>query len=118
MIFHVPTHHFFFFFFSSRRRHTRLQGDWSSDVCSSDSNDSVGFNGYANLTFERDALTVQYYSLAQRGGDGGRGTGYNNSKLLVTERWRVGAGELRLGGVRRGGGGGAGGGGGLGRARA
>src|SRR6266446_8144742 len=26
----------FFFFFSSRRRHTRLHGDWSSDVCSSD----------------------------------------------------------------------------------
>src|SRR5256885_11768463 len=26
----------FIFFFSSRRRHTRLQGDWSSDVCSSD----------------------------------------------------------------------------------
>src|SRR5215467_13618218 len=26
----------FFFFFSSRRRHTRLQGDWNSDVCSSD----------------------------------------------------------------------------------
>src|SRR5580658_2081552 len=24
------------FFFSSRRRHTSLQGDWSSDVCSSD----------------------------------------------------------------------------------
>src|SRR5256885_6050505 len=28
------------FLFSSRRRHTRLQGDWSSDVCSSD---LVGF---------------------------------------------------------------------------
>src|SRR6266446_8181954 len=28
-----------FFFFSSRRRHTRLQGDWSSDVCSSDLNE-------------------------------------------------------------------------------
>src|SRR2546426_9297500 len=27
---------FWYFFFSSRRRHTRLQGDWSSDVCSSD----------------------------------------------------------------------------------
>src|SRR2546426_8786735 len=27
---------FLIFFFSSRRRHTRLQGDWSSDVCSSD----------------------------------------------------------------------------------
>src|SRR5205807_6226286 len=26
----------FFLFFSSRRRHTRLQGDWSSDVCLSD----------------------------------------------------------------------------------
>src|SRR6266850_7767279 len=26
----------FFFFFSSRIRHTILQGDWSSDVCSSD----------------------------------------------------------------------------------
>src|SRR5256885_7078476 len=25
-------------FFSSRGRHTRLQGDWSSDVCSSDLN--------------------------------------------------------------------------------
>src|ERR1039457_2564871 len=25
-----------FIFFSRRRRHTRLQGDWSSDVCSSD----------------------------------------------------------------------------------
>src|SRR5260370_18479305 len=25
-----------FFFFSSRRRHTRFNGDWSSDVCSSD----------------------------------------------------------------------------------
>src|SRR5256886_6789883 len=24
------------FFFPSRRRHTRLDGDWSSDVCSSD----------------------------------------------------------------------------------
>src|SRR5256885_9901512 len=29
-------HHADVFFFSSRRRHTRLQGDWSSDVCSSD----------------------------------------------------------------------------------
>src|SRR5688500_20357882 len=27
------------FFFASRRRHTRLQGDWSSDVCSSDLED-------------------------------------------------------------------------------
>src|SRR2546426_5881650 len=32
----MPSVAFLFFFFSSRRRHTRLQGDWSSDVCSSD----------------------------------------------------------------------------------
>src|SRR5256885_8111301 len=32
----VLSKRWFFFFFSSRRRHTRLQGDWSSDVCSSD----------------------------------------------------------------------------------
>src|SRR6266446_8734931 len=31
------------FFFVSRRRHTRLQGDWSSDVCSSDLNDKNTF---------------------------------------------------------------------------
>src|SRR5205807_4702577 len=42
-----------FFFFSSRRRHTRLQGDWSSDVCSSDlvgSNDDIKKLAGANTT--------------------------------------------------------------------
>src|SRR5205807_1775951 len=38
MIVSIHIFSFFFFFFSSRRRHTRLQGDWSSDVCSSDLN--------------------------------------------------------------------------------
>src|ERR1039457_7501559 len=32
-------------FFSSRRRHTRLQGDWSSDVCSSDLGVCAGDGG-------------------------------------------------------------------------
>src|SRR5256885_6023643 len=32
-------------FFSSRRRHTRLQGDWSSDVCSSDLTDAMLASG-------------------------------------------------------------------------
>src|SRR5256885_15422446 len=36
------------FFFSSRRRHTRLQGDWSSDVCSSDLDDKLNY-GIANV---------------------------------------------------------------------
>src|SRR5438067_6997916 len=30
-----------FFFFSSRRRHTRSKRDWSSDVCSSDLDDTA-----------------------------------------------------------------------------
>src|SRR5256885_6840945 len=37
------------FFFSSRRRHTRLQGDWSSDVCSSDL--GVGNRKHQRVTF-------------------------------------------------------------------
>src|SRR5256885_8856401 len=42
-----------FVFFSSRRRHTRLQGDWSSDVCSSDLVDrEEGFNGYVTVAVE------------------------------------------------------------------
>src|SRR5688500_16448937 len=38
LLFTSYQHHCFyiFFSFSSRRRHTRLQGGWSSDVCSSD----------------------------------------------------------------------------------
>src|SRR5256885_7703846 len=36
LMLYLVTRFLFFFFFSSRRRHTRLQGDWSSDVCSSD----------------------------------------------------------------------------------
>src|SRR5256885_9787333 len=41
----------FSFFFSSRRRHTRLQGDWSSDVCSSDLTSLVAMVGLRLLKF-------------------------------------------------------------------
>src|ERR1039457_4055429 len=48
------------FFFSSRRRHTRLQGDWSSDVCSSDLDrmrvsyhNQIGFVPFQQLTPRR-----------------------------------------------------------------
>src|SRR5256885_11706613 len=60
------------FFFSSRRRHTRLQGDWSSDVCSSDlsclatykvkglfgcnNNDTTGRDRPTNLMVKPNAL--------------------------------------------------------------
>src|SRR5256885_11204166 len=44
---------YIFSFFSSRRRHTRLQGDWSSDVCSSDL-------GWAPTDLPCPLYTVQY----------------------------------------------------------
>src|SRR5256885_11406190 len=54
-------------FFSSRRRHTRLQGDWSSDVCSSDlvglvTGDAYHMNGgtQEEFTFDVDALPFDY----------------------------------------------------------
>src|SRR5205807_5197652 len=49
---------FFFFFFSSRRRHTRLQGDWSSDVCSSDLDHLVGDCRYLAPTDEVIVLPI------------------------------------------------------------
>src|ERR1022692_989252 len=49
---------FFVFFFSSRRRHTRLQGDWSSDVCSSDLKTQDGFSsGLGALSARRKCLS-------------------------------------------------------------
>src|SRR5256885_12384686 len=54
------------FFFSSRRRHTRLQGDWSSDVCSSD----LYFQRVCarpDQTTERKSGTDQGEGSAQRG---------------------------------------------------
>src|SRR5256885_5986168 len=50
-------------FFSSRRRHTRLQGDWSSDVCSSDLRAGVRFVGSG---FGRD-MAEQPVILERRG---------------------------------------------------
>src|SRR5205807_3541999 len=47
-----------FFFFSSRRRHTRLQGDWSSDVCSSD------------LDFHRAGVQLAFEELQAKLGTG------------------------------------------------
>src|SRR3989454_11596600 len=56
-----------FFFFSSRRRHTRLQGDWSSDVCSSDL-ERIG----STLAIAVDALHSDnvYLAWADRVGTG------------------------------------------------
>src|SRR5256885_4350345 len=65
-----------FFFFSSRRRHTRLQGDWSSDVCSSDLNadnltDYLGVRKYSYGRAEHNNQVGQVVGLAwtEVGGD-------------------------------------------------
>src|ERR1022692_5051670 len=64
---------YFFFFFSSRRRHTRLQGDWSSDVCSSDL-----FHGSAleaGRLLEADVPLVAVDGYHEREADRGLGGG-------------------------------------------
>src|SRR5574337_1417081 len=50
----------FLFFFSSRRRHTRLSGDWSSDVCSSDLY-------RLNSTLRRQRLRFKAFFLKKQG---------------------------------------------------
>src|SRR5256885_11703915 len=47
-------------FFSSRRRHTRLQGDWSSDVCSSDLNRPGVYEVPMGLTLRELIYSEQY----------------------------------------------------------
>src|SRR5256885_8603736 len=63
-------------FFSSRRRHTRLQGDWSSDVCSSDLIRLSGFNEKTDGELgeamkQLNASTLDGLILDMRGNPGG-----------------------------------------------
>src|SRR5256885_4887775 len=52
-----------FFFFSSRRRHTRLQGDWSSDVCSSDLIEAAAAKAAEGVDVQADLQgSVEYKS--------------------------------------------------------
>src|SRR5256885_4813875 len=53
--------------FASRRRHTRLQGDWSSDVCSSD----LLVHGTRTLTYAELAARAGGFVLHLRGLLGG-----------------------------------------------
>src|SRR5256885_6095863 len=55
-----------YFFFSSRRRHTRLQGDWSSDVCSSDLGRGAGIPGFGHEGMERASAQLRMREVLQR----------------------------------------------------
>jgi len=54
---------------------------------------SVGYNGYANLTFKGNALSVQYYTLAK--------PLPHNRSLLITETWEARNGEPVGTGIRK-----------------
>src|SRR3989454_8984909 len=75
----------FFFFFSSRRRHTRLQGDWSSDVCSSDLLVSLGSVNRVWLSFWGLLLVVGVIGLGILVPLGDRkSTRLNSSHLVIS----------------------------------
>src|SRR5215203_2887875 len=59
----------FFFFFSSRRRHTRYWRDWSSDVCSSDLPELVGWGGFKGPP-TRETVEIGYEIAESRQGRG------------------------------------------------
>src|SRR5256885_12294560 len=72
----------FFFFFSSRRRHTRLQGDWSSDVCSSDLEGLDDFHRCVELQREiwgEADLEVEPATMLDR-----KSTRLNSSHLVIS----------------------------------
>src|SRR5688500_20170184 len=105
-----------FFFFSSRRRHTRLQGDWSSDVCSSDFSCSPAASGTprAKLTEGRNRVAKRPAAdttaparktrcsarseerrVGKEGGGAGAGEGEEEKKRKRRRRTREGGGERR-----------------------
>src|SRR5919106_2774159 len=91
-----------FFFFSSRRRHTRLQGDWSSDVCSSDlhpgRDDKVlaSWNGLMALAFAEAGRALgrdDYVRAAVRNVEFVLTSMRRDGRLLRT--WKGGQAKLR-----------------------
>src|SRR5438034_8856758 len=55
-----------FFFFSSRRRHTRSLCDWSSDVCSSDLENSAYSSTYNSSNMPYLTSLANQYGLATK----------------------------------------------------
>src|SRR5256885_8235499 len=90
-----------FFFFSSRRRHTRLQGDWSSDVCSSDLHAQLRATTSATPrararrrrrvrapTIRKASATTTTSAVASRAARRRRGAFTRSGEGRVGEEWR------------------------------
>src|SRR2546426_8413959 len=79
-----------FFFFSSRRRHTRLQGDWSSDVCSSDlmrglANDDESIGNAKKIgTHVITAETIHLEGIGKVLSQDRKSTRLNSSHLVIS----------------------------------
>src|SRR5256885_5931328 len=74
------------FFFSSRRRHTRLQGDWSSDVCSSDLHLGAlrDRRGRAHRQRLRRRRRPHLHRRLGPGGEDRKSTRLNSSHLVIS----------------------------------
>src|SRR5256885_6247475 len=84
---------FILFFFSSRRRHTRLQGDWSSDVCSSDLNGSL--EAVSEEVYERTpAALLELFVLLQQN-EGLRGVRASTMRAVARNLWLIDRSEER-----------------------
>src|SRR5256885_11034651 len=82
-----------FFFFSSRRRHTRLQGDWSSDVCSSDLHVEVHVQVHGQ---GGRAFAVRIHVQGAAGQRGGSQSGSSHCGATGNGGTRQGRGACRL----------------------
>ena len=72
------------FFFSSRRRHTRLQGDWSSDVCSSDLNIDIALGIATNQNIYIVTILLGLTGLA---GNAWHGIAYTEIAVVAGVRY-------------------------------
>src|SRR5205807_6429971 len=85
-------------FFSSRRRHTRLQGDWSSDVCSSDLWEDFGevivCADEAEMIAEADRVASEHVQVMTRDPDVFLNGMKNYGSLFLGPRTNVAYGEI------------------------
>src|SRR5256885_13117807 len=84
------------FFFSSRRRHTRLQGDWSSDVCSSDLDGGYGFRVVTSIGLPAGNGGLSY-QFDYSGDNGLYQTGWGELARIRTRNRGLRSEERRVG---------------------